>query len=222
MESRKKTLYSEIFEFLRDECFVHPRIFISDYETPMRSAAASTWPGVEMPGCAFHFRQAQRRNYEKRVANKPDRKTEPLRYQTHGMVRRMIGNLQMLPVNDIREGVLTIYRFQRDNFLGENVQADFLELNFYLYRYWITVIEPKNFSMHGKEHRTNNTNESFNSRLSHELPCHPNIYHFLHNLKIVTISENQRDPKDYRQQSTMTDNLEMGWHRLGDGQLTIF
>ena len=46
---------------------VQPDILTTDYEQAMRMAAKRVWPQVRTPGCVFHFRQALRRNYLKRV-----------------------------------------------------------------------------------------------------------------------------------------------------------
>lgn len=216
MTSRKKALYKVIFELLRDNFFVtKPQRMMSDYERAMRSAAKCVWPNIKTSGCVFHFRQAIRRKFKKLVPNGNDPQTE----RRLAILQRMIYNLQMLPSGLIRQGASEVYaqirRYGLQNLLYAMIR--------YVRDFWLNKTLPENFSMYGVEHRTNNFNESLNSRMNKGMSKHPSIYEFLSFTREIMINENQRIIKkeSYQQKSSMTAELEKGWERLEQGQINI-
>lgn len=215
MTSRKKRLYKEIFNFLRSELFVNPERFTSDYETAMRGAAKQVWPNIEMPGCTFHYRQAMRRNYMKRV-KKPSTNAQK---KIHFIIKLMIYNLQMLPSHMILEGMIAIQSLQR----RKGVLRAFASMNNYILTFWLGKVSPENFSMYRILHRTNNFNESLNSRMNTGMCKHPNCYQFLDFMRKVMINENHRiqTKEIYSQQSNMSEPLTRAWGELDRGEKSI-
>lgn len=215
MTSRKKSLYTLIFNAIKQQCLAEPDTFVSDYEHGMRTAAKEIWPNIETPGCCFHHRQAIRRNYMSRVFPKPE-KLSP-QSTLHKMVRRMVVNLQFLPAHQIIHGASFIRRYQRAN----GIAVAFGNFNKYYLRYWLRTIKPQNFSMYRRPHRTNNVCVTFNAQLNKLVPSHPNIYNFLHRMVLLTIESNQKRQDDYRTNSKMTGNLEVAWTALEAGLLPV-
>lgn len=215
MTSKKKSLYRAIFKHIQEEYIQFPRAFISDYEEGMRNAAKKVWAGIEKPGCAFHFNQAIRRNYMQRVMPKPQRGSAAS--EAHSKVLRMFMNLQYLPYRKIKKGLRAILRYQNHH----GIHAHFQAFNEYFETYWIDKIGPQNFSKFKREHRTNNICESFNSQMNQSLPCGPNIYNFLHAMKLHIIDWNTKNPEDYAVQSGIAVNLESAWDDLSHGRISV-
>lgn len=214
MTCRKTNLYEEIFTYIRDECFAHPTVFMSDYEEAMRKAARATWAGIQTPGCAFHYCQAIRKAYMMKVLKKPKKNTR--RSRVHANIRRMTMNLQYLPAAEMINGAIGILNYQ----IMTGVRRAFRNFNKYLTNHWIGTVKPENFSMYRRLHRTNNISESFNARLNKSVFRRPNIYSFLDGIKKMTVAANQRDPEKYENNSKLTPNLNLAWDALDNGRIT--
>lgn len=210
MTSRKMKLYKRIYRYVKDNLNLIPKRFTSDYEYAMRGAAVKVWPEIEMSGCTFHYRQAIRKNYMKKILHK---KT------THKRILRMIFNLQMLSSSKIYLGSIQVLREQ----YRLDVMGDFLHMNKYYFDYWLKKITPRKFSSYRVLHRTNNFIESLNATMSRSLAKHPNIHDFLRFMHDEFLMTNQRvaSQEIYVQQSNMTKKLEQGWQGLETGTLTI-
>ena len=216
MTSRKKALYLKVFQKLRDEFNVNPLVFTSDYEFPMRSAARQVWEGIRMPGCTFHFRQCIRRKYNELIFPKP---TFPAYKARHKFILRMLMNLPFLPSSLIDEGFFTILEAQK----ARRLLTWFNPINKYFYDLWIKRVGAENFSMHRRDHRTNNFNESFNARMNKLLPMHPNIYSFLECMRntMLMLNHNLDNKKVYKDKSKMTKNLLKAWSLLDERKLSL-
>lgn len=212
MSSRKKQLYREVFKFLRDELFIRPRRLVSDYEHAMRSAAKDIWPDIKASGCTFHYRQAIRRNYMKKVKGKPHDLRNKAKFK---QILLMIYNLQLLPAAMILNGSIIIFAKQ----VRLNVDRKFRRMNEYIKTYWLQRVTPAGFSMYEVVHRTDNFNEAMNSKMGRFLQRHPNYYHFFNFMCKAMALENQKiaTGQPYGQQSRMTANLEEGWDLLRNG-----
>lgn len=188
---------------------------MSDYEQGMRKAAKEVWPNVKTPGCAFHYRQAIRKNYQKQVLHKPPKMSQAA--TAHAMVRRMVMNLQFLPAHLIFAGARYIEQYQRQ----QGVLRAFKKFNKYFKKFWLLTITPADFTMFEREHRTNNICESFNSRLNRNINRSPSIYTFLYCMTLMTVESNQKRNDYYQVDSAMSANLEMAWEALNQGHLAM-
>lgn len=215
MNSRKKSLYQLIFQYIKNECTAIPEVFMSDYEQGMRKAAKEVWPSVETPGCAFHYRQAIRRSYQQKVKHKPPKLSPEA--AAHAMVRRMVMNLQFLPARLIFAGARFIEQYQRQ----QGVLRSFKEFNKYHKKYWLETVKPSDFTMFEREHRTNNICESFNAKLNRNIQRSPNIYTFLHCVRLLFVESNQNHGEPYEVRSAMSQNLEMAWQALNNGNIQM-
>lgn len=82
--------------------------------------------------------------------------------------------LAYLPSDKIQAAYTTLKNaLPRDR---QNVLRGFLN---YFERYWLGVVKPHGFSVHGLGRRTNNISESYNSKLQHKLGPHPGPWDFL-------------------------------------------
>lgn len=215
MESRKRTLYEAIFEYIKYRA-VEPCIVMCDYETAMRKAVMNVWPEAQTPGCTFHFRQAIRRQYQIKVNSKPKKNTHLSRL--HSTVLLMVYNLQFLPADKILIGAFYIRQFQERHRLSRKFAA----FNNYFARQWLVKVGADNFSMFKKEHRTNNMCEGFNSKLSRLLPKHPNIYAFLNTMVNCTKEENQKRPlQPHEINSRLSVKLTAAWTDLEARFITV-
>lgn len=215
MSSRKKSLYKRVFQFLHDDLFIVPERFTSDYEQAMRCAAQEVWPNIKMSGCTFHYRQAVWRKYTKNVVAP----LTQLSKRKHFLIRLMIYNLQMLPPHMMFDGMDAIRSVQR----RKGMLGAFRVMNDYMLNFWLSKVLPENFSMYRIEHRTNNFNESLNSRMNKGMCKHPNCYEFLVFMRKVMINENHRINRQetYRQQSKMEEGLAKAWKDLDTGVKSI-
>lgn len=198
-----------------EEYMQYPTTFVSDYEQGMRKAAKEVWPGVVLPGCAFHFNQTIRRNYMKRVFPKPRKGSHAS--HAHSKVKSMFMNLQYLPHKKIKRGFRAIGLYQINN----GIAANFREFNDYFNNYWMRKVKPRNFSKHRSDHRTNNICESFNNQMNASLPPNPNMYNFLHVMKLHIIEHNQKDYENYVVESEITENVIRAWDDLDHHLITV-
>lgn len=66
MSKRTQKAYVALLRYIEDNiCQLEPVAFMTDYETSLRSAIWTVYPGCEPNGCYFHFTQAVRKNARK-------------------------------------------------------------------------------------------------------------------------------------------------------------
>lgn len=62
--------------------------------------------------------------------------------------------------------------------LSEYLKDRFKRFTTYFERYWLKIIKPKNFSVFGLQHRTNNAIEAYHASLLRKLEIHPTAWAF--------------------------------------------
>lgn len=55
MNSKKSTLYAEIFSVLKNEYGMDPVSVKTDFEKGLRKGIHITWPQASVVGCFFHY-----------------------------------------------------------------------------------------------------------------------------------------------------------------------
>ena len=131
-----------------------------------------------------------------------------IQFFRHNLVKRIFYNLQFLPHDSINRALLEIFQFQKE----KNLFTTFFAFNKYFVQYWMAKVQAKNFSMYRIEHRTDNINETFHSRMSRCLSRHPNIYNLLKIMRTLIKHENHKDHKKYKQRSKITEKLEASFN----------
>ncbi|XP_029341753.1 uncharacterized protein LOC107883608 isoform X3 [Acyrthosiphon pisum] len=98
------------------------------------------------------------------------------------MCVKMFAALALLPANLIEEGYQCIRQHARNN----NLQlTPFFN---YFNSFWLRIVGPETFSVHGIARRTNNNVENFHGRLKEKFQTsHPNLWTFLKHLNELSL-----------------------------------
>lgn len=96
MQDKKKSSYTAIFKFIRDEYKFNITDAMVDFELGLKNALLETYPDAKLRGCWFHFAQALVRQLHKmpsKIRYRPDIKDQ---------IRKLIA-LPLLPDDKIKE-----------------------------------------------------------------------------------------------------------------------
>ncbi|CAG5096531.1 Protein of unknown function, partial [Cotesia congregata] len=173
MSNKNEECYANIFQLVKRE-FPNLKITkcMSDFETAIENAAKSTFPGVVIKHCYFHYAQAIQKNAKRLglVGKKTNKYTHPEIY----IVLSQIKYLAILPAEFIEETYERIKAYCRDEF-GEL----FDEFFDYYERQWIKKVKPEGFTVYDMDgDRTDNWSESRQRDRNNDLKKnpYPNIF----------------------------------------------
>lgn len=150
MERKTRAAYTAVFQHLRRILGNVAVVGImADYETAMRSAAVTVFPGTTLKGCWFHYARAVFRKSQQLGLQRPE-----IRQITRRIIRIAMV-LPLLPEGSLAEGVAVLEA------LATEANVDIATFSQYLRRQWV----PLHISVHGHNHRTNNSAEAFHRQL---------------------------------------------------------
>ena len=180
MSNKKQALYKEVFQNIKDLCpSFSPETLLMDFEAGLMCATRESFGNAAIQGCWFHYVQSIYR-----------------RLSTSGLTKLFLANkefksftkklfcLPLLPAN------LIVRAFEK--LMSEIETKPFYEdaeiLANYFRTYWISKVGVETLSVFGNPARTNNGQESINSKLKTKIGLHPNFWSFLKKLKDFTLS----------------------------------
>ena len=165
----------------------HPDVSMSDWEMAARNAFKSTFHGIRLKGCWFHYTQRIWKHVQK--ANLKHSYNNNVEIQNFV---RYIMALPFLPPDTI------LQIFNQIDTLDLNLQDDELmnkvkKIKLYVKRQWIDRLPPEELSIWDQEMTTNNGAESYHGRLKSLIKCNkPRIWNFLAILNnIITDTDNE-------------------------------
>ncbi|XP_060855621.1 uncharacterized protein LOC132933338 [Metopolophium dirhodum] len=159
--------------------YSHEVQVITDFETGLLNAIRTVFPEWHQVGCSFHFNQAVLKHTHQ-IGLRNIIRTNV----TSRNIVRLLLALPYLPANGnaysnvrgftISDGLMMIRAIAIQQQVFEELRPVFN----YFDRYWMGVVGPERFSVHGSDHRKNNFVESFHAYLLGYLGVHPPLWTF--------------------------------------------
>lgn len=132
MTRKTADAYRAVFKFVEERLFkMEPGEFMTDFEDGMRLAIRQHWPNVRIRGCWFHLKRA--------ISNKCTSLGMGRVLKTNRNARKlkkMLGNIPLLPENQIVEGYSSI----KDIAHKKKLSKSFGDLFSYFERYWLKQV----------------------------------------------------------------------------------
>ncbi len=187
MTSKKKDLYTAAFQKIKSVLpEFNPTKAMGDFENASGSALQSTFPGVVIGGCQFHYSQGLWRRIQKLGL-------VPLFNENRQFKKwvKKIMALSYLPPQEIRGGADLLFSQNLD--INQDSKERVARFKAYFYAYWLEKVTPEKLSVFDFARGTNNDSESYHSRIKSTVRQHkPNIYYFLNHINNI-ISDTNKD-----------------------------
>lgn len=132
MTRKTEEAYRAVFKFI-EECLFEmaPGEFMTDFEDGMRLAIKNHWPNVRIRGCWFHLKRAVSNKCTSLGMGRVLKRSHNAR-----KLKKMLGNIPLLPENRIVEGFTSIKDFAQE----KRLIKPFAYLFSYFERYWLKQV----------------------------------------------------------------------------------
>ena len=181
MTSKSASLYLKVFQFIKNRFpDFSPMSSMSDFEVASSDAFQTVYPDAELFHCHFHYSQCIWRKVQKVGLT--------LLYKRDALFKSFVQKIMSLPylppslISPTADIILQGYHSSAAN----STQVG--ELKRYITRFWLGKIGAEKLSVHSIENATNNTVESFHSRLKTRIQTHkPNFWSFLQHINHLIV-----------------------------------
>lgn len=132
MTRKTSECYKAVFQYIeRNILKPEPSIAMTDYEDGLRKAIKERWPNVDLRGCWWHHKRAvHRKCISFGMAKLFNRNAEAK------IIKRMLTNIPLLPIESIREGFNSVVEYARKKNLLEPFKKTFA----YYEQYWLSQV----------------------------------------------------------------------------------
>lgn len=132
MTDKKTETYESVFKFINSNVFaMQPATIMTDHEAGLRKALKSTFPGVKMYTCWYHYKAAVRRRAVRLRLFKLIKENEKAR-----SIYRKILNLPLLPSEDIPK----TYELIKKEAKKQKLDSQFKLFFKYFDGFWIKLV----------------------------------------------------------------------------------
>ena len=220
MTNKKETLYTEIMEWIKQECpLLNPSDINMDFELAEMNSAKAVFD-IDPTGCDFHYNQAILR----KIGKKGLKKTLSKNAEFSKWVYQIMA-LNHLPADKIE----ATFRELCSRQIPLSASAKKAKESFQRYweHFWLNTIGVDRLSVYRAPLRTNNHCESYHSKLSKQIGIRPNFWIFVRQLnRLLEINDinmsrlEQETPinRDNRRQSVNEGRIQALIRRLETGR----
>lgn len=181
MPCKKKAVYVKVFEKIA-ELFptLEPQKLMTDYENGLRGALQDVFPAAKLLACRFHFSKALVKNLGQVQHMKAFLKKD-CRHPLKAKLKQYL----CLPLIKPEHWKEELERLKRE-VISLDLEEDLLKrcerFHNYIIRFWCKRIGPKQISVVGEPHKTNNACEGFHSSMRDKIPTHPKFFNYAFHL----------------------------------------
>ena len=180
LPGKSEIIYSRFFTLLKDACtqrrlYLNPTTFFIDYETAVQNAASTSFPGVTIKGCFFHYTQCIWRKVQDTGLVTSYRDDE----EVHRLVRRA-AVLPLVPQADVTD----VWFNAMEDMDNSNSLVNTTSFTDYVVTNWVETNRHLWNHYQTEGPRTINHLEGWHSSMKKTIQVpHPNIYRLLTHLK---------------------------------------
>ena len=175
MTNKKETLYTEVFEWLKEQCpLLKPKNISMDFELAEMNSAQAIF-GISPTGCDFHYNQAILRKIGKKGLKKTLGKNPEFKKWVYQIMA-----LNHLPGDKIEAAFRELCSRQFP--LSATAKRARESFERYWERFWLNTIGVERLSVYQAPLRTNNHCESYHSKLSSQIGLRPSFWIFIRQL----------------------------------------
>lgn len=129
MTHKTSQCYNAVFKFVEEKVMeLKPKSFMTDWEEGLRKSLRECWPNATIRGCWWHYKRA----INKKCMNAGLRGVLNKSYEAR-KVKKMLGNIPLLPKELIVEGYKGVKNYARK----KNLTKSFRKVFTYYEQYWL-------------------------------------------------------------------------------------
>ena len=176
LPGKSHTIYTRFLNLLKETCRQHgielqPTTLFIDYETAVRNAAYTVFPGITIKGCFFHYTQC--------IWRKTQATGLQIHYKTNDDINRLVRRAAVLPLLPM-QNIEDVWLHTLEDIDNADTNINTVSFTDYVTEQWVENNRDL-WNHHNTEGpRTTNNLEGWHHKLkSHVQHPHPNIYNLI-------------------------------------------